>query len=84
MLNLYHTVNLPVWAICPLANDDFSALNSEDAQQILEFVKEYPLSEFHYDLTEDKESSFCHYPEFGLSADCIELDIYIYTFKAFA
>lgn len=57
----YDEYTLPVWAICPIVNDDYSGIEDEDSQAIEEFLKTLPENgSFEFPDNTDEEKYFTH------------------------
>ena len=57
----YDEYTLPVWAICPIVNDDYSGIEDEDTKAIEEFLETLPENgSFEFPDNMDEEKYFHH------------------------
>ena len=70
-------IKLPTWALCPLFNCDYSALESGDEKQIDGFDQDMRenFGAYIIDIVEE-EADFEPFPEFGLACDCVTVNIW--------
>lgn len=70
--------NVPQWAVCYIAYGDDSGLTEEDKKMVDTFLD--GLTQDGWNICESpiegSENSFCRYPQFGLSCETVDYEIY--------
>lgn len=69
---------IPAWALCYIINGDPTELNDEDIKMVDDYMEKWQV-EIVSPLSQDGNSSFSHYPAFGLPAEVEECKVIYHT-----
>ena len=76
-IKVLESIKLPTWALCPIFNCDYSAIDSDYEKLVDQFDQSMrdQFGQYTIDIV-NQEEDFTPFPEFGLACDCVLADIW--------